>query len=89
MDAGAFAFWVSVMTVILDYPTFSDSPFFFDRRNISIPQQEAAFVQVCRHLLYISGWRAESLMLPGSLGTTSRVLSSEGRGELPLWRELA
>lgn len=34
------------MTITLDYPTFSDSPFFYDRRNISIPQQESSIVQV-------------------------------------------
>ncbi|ORY25264.1 putative histone deacetylase 3 [Naematelia encephala] len=33
------------MTIPLDIPTFSDAPFFFDRRNIHIPQQEDARVQ--------------------------------------------
>lgn len=34
------------MTALVDYPTFSDSPFFFDRRNLHIPQQEGGHIQV-------------------------------------------
>jgi hypothetical protein len=34
------------MAITLDPPTFSDSPFFFDRRTIGIPQQETSVVQV-------------------------------------------
>lgn len=36
------------MSTLVDYPTFSDSPFFFDRRNLHIPQPEAAHIQVSR-----------------------------------------
>lgn len=35
------------MTIPPDLPTFSDSPFFFDRRNIQSPEQEQGIVQVC------------------------------------------
>jgi hypothetical protein len=34
------------MTVTFDYPTFSDSPFFFDRRSIGIPEKETEAIQV-------------------------------------------
>ncbi|BEI80226.1 hypothetical protein CcaverHIS002_0107550 [Cutaneotrichosporon cavernicola] len=33
------------MSAIVDHPTFSDSPFFFDRRNLHIPQAESALLQ--------------------------------------------
>jgi histone deacetylase HOS2 len=36
-----------------DFPTFSDSPFFYDRRTISIPQQEQHIVQVST---YSASW---------------------------------
>ncbi|KAL1410193.1 histone deacetylase [Vanrija albida] len=32
------------MSTLVDYPTFSDSPFFFDRRNLHIAQEEGAHV---------------------------------------------
>lgn len=34
------------MVALVDYPTFSESPFFFDRRNLHIPQDEGAHVNV-------------------------------------------
>jgi hypothetical protein len=34
------------MAITVDPPTFSDSPFFFDRRTVGIPQQEDGIVQV-------------------------------------------
>lgn len=34
------------MSALVDYPTFSDSPFFFDRRYLHIPQAESARIQV-------------------------------------------
>lgn len=34
------------MSALVDYPTFSDSPFFFDRRNLHIAQAESALLQV-------------------------------------------
>ncbi|GFZ42858.1 histone deacetylase [Saitozyma sp. JCM 24511] len=33
------------MAITVDPPTFSDSPFFFDRRTVGIPQQEDGIVQ--------------------------------------------
>lgn len=43
---------------VTDYPTFSDSPFFYDRRSASLPELDQSTVQVslvstreyCAHL---------------------------------------
>lgn len=40
---------------ITDYPTFSDSPFFFDRRSGRLPEQESGVVQVSS-LVVMSQW---------------------------------
>lgn len=69
------------MATLIDYPTFSDSPFFFDRRNLHIAQPEAALLQVCLLTFNIQYTRE---LTAGTLGTERRVLLSQGCWKLPL-----
>jgi hypothetical protein len=69
------------MSALVDYPTFSDSPFFFDRRNLHIAQAESALLQVSFRTL---GWQ----LTAAPLRTERFVLLPKTRRELPLWREL-
>lgn len=48
------------MSTLVDYPTFADSPFFFDRRYLHIPQPETAHVQVC---IEMNKWMAGCMEL--------------------------
>jgi len=71
------------MTITLDY-TFSDSPFFYDRRNLSIPQQESAIVQVSR-LTSIRVWasRNDALIVLGPSLTCSPTRTSGSHFTIP------
>ena len=73
-----------VMTRILDQPTFSDSPFFFDRRQLSNPQKAINLVQVRESPAPES---VASLTTTGPFEARCRVLPSEGSWKLSLWRE--
>ena len=65
--------------VAIDYPTFSDSPFFFDNRFSSIPQDETEIVRVgSPFCVMLTGLRAVTFPAKGLL------LSSQGCRAVPL-----
>jgi hypothetical protein len=65
------------MATLVDYPSFSDSPFFFDRRNLHIPLAESSHVQVSYG---VQGFQ----LTTASLGAACIVLPPKGCWQLPL-----